>query len=268
MSSPGRGRGDYARAVPRTAALLTLIFILMALAFAAGVAWEQRGSENSGSCVRVLGQGSGPERQRSPRIQPPPGIGVFLCSSDEAVRAHEERHSVVCMRWRQHGINGRGLYRCLARQAVEGGAAQSAVRPCASSDLVGSVGFTGTTGFAVGTLMFRNESDSACRPGGRPRVRIFINGVLTNPTQYPLIGEDSRTRRVFVLHPRQSAGVRLWWANYCGARDRLRVVVRVRLTTGARLALKDPYPKPANCQRAGGRGSGLGVGVFRLDPAS
>ena len=143
------------------------------------------------------------------------------------------------------------------------------VRPCAGVDLVGSVGFAGATSFAVGPLMFRNRSASACRPGGRPRVRIFVNGVLANPAQYPLTNQESGSRPVSVLRPGRSAGVRLWWSNYCGRRDPRRVVVRVQLTSGARLRVKDSDPKEVLPGCPAGRGkSGLGVGIFRHDPAS
>lgn len=151
-----------------------------------------------------------------------------------------------------------------ARQAAGG-----IVRPCTATDLVGSVGFAGTTGFAVGSLMFRNRSASACRPGGRPRVRIFVSGALANPTQYPLTKQDSSSRPVPVLRPGRSAGVRLWWSNYCGRRDRVRVVIRLQLTSGARVRVKDSDPKEVLPGCPVGRGkSGLGVGIFRRDPAS
>jgi hypothetical protein len=163
----------------------------------------------------------------------------------------------------------------LVSLAVSGGASArqvhgATVRPCAAVDLVGSVGFAGTTSFAVGSLMFRNRSASACRPGGRPRVRIFVNGVLANPTQYPLTNQDSGSRPVPVLRPGQLAGMRLWWSNYCGRRDRVRVVVRVQLTSGARLRVKDDsHPNEVLPGCPVGRGkSGLGVGIFRRDPAS
>jgi hypothetical protein len=158
--------------------------------------------------------------------------------------------------------------------AIGGGASArqapvATVRPCAATDFVGSVGFAGATGFAVGPLMFRNRSTSACRPGGRPQVRIFVNGVLANRTQYPLTNQESGSRPVSVLRPGRSAGVRLWWSNYCGRRDPRRVVVRVQLTSGARLRVKDSDPKEILPGCPVGRGkSGLGVGVFRRDPAS
>jgi Domain of unknown function (DUF4232) len=162
----------------------------------------------------------------------------------------------------------------LVSLAVSGGASarevqRATVRPCAAIDLVGSVGFAGATGFAVGPLMFRNRSASACRLGGRPRVRLFVNGAVANPTQYPLTTRDSSSRPVRVLRPGRSAGVRLWWSNYCGRRDRVRVVVRVRLTSGARVRVKDSDPKETLPGCPVGRGkSGLGVGIFRPDPAS
>jgi hypothetical protein len=117
--------------------------------------------------------------------------------------------------------------------------------------------------------MLRNRSASACRPGGRPRIRIFVNRAVANPTQYPLTTQDSSSPPVPVLRPGRSAGVRLWWSNYCGRRDHVRVVVRVQLTSGARARLKDSDPKEVlpGCPVGHGK-SGLGVGIFRRNPAS
>ena len=43
-------------------------------------------------------------------LRDPYGVG---CSSNEAVLAYEQKHSLVCYRKEEYGLAGRGLYGCV-----------------------------------------------------------------------------------------------------------------------------------------------------------
>jgi hypothetical protein len=85
--------------------LALAVLVLVAGAFAAG--WAMGGESDAdliGSCAPT---------DKTDRYDPETDL---VCSSNDAVLAHEQEHSVVCYREEQYGIGGRGVYRCKAEE--------------------------------------------------------------------------------------------------------------------------------------------------------
>lgn len=87
----------------KTTVVVLALAVLVIAAGSFGAGWVVRGRSDDGlrgSCI--------------PADNPPTDL---VCSSNDAVLAHEQEHSLVCYRVDEFGTGGRGVYRC--REARE-----------------------------------------------------------------------------------------------------------------------------------------------------
>jgi hypothetical protein len=94
----------------RKTTVVVLAFAALLLAagsFAAGWVLHEQNADNGRSSADLIGScttGLNPDNYESDDLG---------CSSNDAVLAYEQEHSVVCFRKEENGLGGRGVYECI-----------------------------------------------------------------------------------------------------------------------------------------------------------